>query len=345
MKKILFTVALNVTDRPSRWKHVSKAYYALSLSLSRLGFKCQIFINRESIHSCLKENDYIIQNNNLEEVIANYNPDISFIWGGRTPADKKTINSILSINPACKIIYSEAGWFPQRGTVYFDTIGTNADASFSQKNYTGSVTKKEINHFLKLRKTIIRKDLDLFPWSKIPQFHITPPDLNKKILIPLQDENDTNIINSSPFKTMKEFIEFVSYTYPNQNFIVREHPRARSKNLPQLSNIEYQNSKVPLFKQYKDIGMVLGINSTVLLQSAMHNKTVIALGEGLVSPGQCVFNMDINNPVLDLSQIKIDSNIALERLTLLLIRKQLIRKKLSNSNYIKNSYIYDNLNQ
>lgn len=341
MKKILLTVALNVTDRPSRWKHVSKAYLALATSLTKLGHECLLFVTPDAIHNNLKKSKYIVQTAvNFNEVIENFKPDICFIWGGRTEADHKTINQIKQHQPNCKFIYSEAAWFPQRGTIYFDERGTNAEASFCQRDFKDSVTQEEIRHFLKLRKKIIRKDRKLHWWNRIEDFNIQKPDLSKKILVPLQDENDTNIINSSPFKTMRELIFFLSETYPNYQFIIREHPRAKSKNLPtNLNNIEYQNSKKPLFEQFDDIGLVIGINSTVLLQSAIHNKPVIALGEGIVSNGKYIYKLNKKQPIKDLTSINIDSNEALIRLTYLLVKIQLPRKNLKKPSFIKKSYL------
>lgn len=342
MKKIMFTVGLSQDISPKGWRHVSKAYLDLSISLRKLGHECILVVNKNAIDRHLKKVDYFyIEDKNIKDLIKKFTPDICFIWGGRRPGDIKTKNMVLDLVPNCKFIYSEAGWFPQKGTIYFDSLGTNANASFSQKSYVEKATPNELEKFLSLRKRIIRKDLGLPIWKSISKFKITRANLQKKILVPLQDEKDSNITNSSPFKTMRELVTFLATTYPNQNFIVRSHPRAKSENLPLFKNVEYQESNIPLFKQFSEIGMVIGINSTVLLQSAMHNKTVVALGDGLGTPGQCVYKMDVNNPIAKLDDIVINSEAALNRLAVLLVKKQLQRNKLSQPRYIKKSYLWD----
>nr|WP_067286505.1 hypothetical protein [Marinobacterium profundum] len=345
-KKILFTVAAHVTDRPERWKHVAKAYQVLAGSLKKLGHESCFYVHPKSVHGRLKRKDYVLTNElGLPELLIREKPDVCFIWGGRTDADRKTADLIKEYSSNCKVLYSEAGWFPQRDRIYFDNEGTNAEASFSKKLIVGEIiTERDRQNFLRMRNRIVRRDLGLHFFSQVSEFKIEPPDTIKKILVPLQDENDSNIRYSSPFKTMRSFVEYLSNSYPQYQFVVRQHPRAPVDNLPVLANVEYQDKSVDLFKQFDEIGLVIGINSTVLLQAAMHNKTVIALGEGIASTGGCVYSMDVNKPLPDFDAPLVDTAEAEKRLAFLLVKRQMNRRKLANKRYVKQSYLYSLIN-
>ncbi|NVK39651.1 MAG: hypothetical protein HWE39_00280 [Oceanospirillaceae bacterium] len=342
-KKILFTVAAYVTDRPGRWKHVAKAYLMLAKGLAKLGYDSCFYVHPEAVHGRMKQGRYILTSDEeLPLLLKREKPDFCFIWGGRTEADRKTAQQVKEYSSRCRIIYSEAGWFPQRDRIYFDLEGTNADASFS-KRLTGedNIQDRERANFIRMRNRIVRRDLGLNPFARVSPFRIEPPDIRKKILVPLQDEQDTNIICSSPFKTMRAFVEYLSATYPQYRFVVRQHPRAPVSNLPALDNVEYQDKSVDLFRQFDDIGLVIGINSTVLLQAAMHNKTVIALGEGIASAGGCVYPMDVDNPLPEFDCPLVDTDAAERRLAFLLVERQMNRRKLASKRYLQQSYLYE----
>ena len=340
-KKVLFTIAAFVEDRPGRWTHTGKAYAQLAAGLRKMGCQTFFYVHPEAVHRQVKRQPHTVSSQvELVEMLRSTKPDVVFVWGGRIDADRQTVLVVREFDPDIQIVFSELGWFPQRDRIYFDPEGTNAEASFSSDRSFEEATEQEKAHFLRMRRAILRKDLGLSFYQGVAPFEIMPPDPTKPILVPLQDERDTNIIESSPFKKMREFVEFLHETYPSNRFIVRPHPRAPVDDLPELPNIEYQDSKVPLFSCFGDIGMVLGINSTVLLQAAMHNKTVAAVGDGIATCGGCVYKLDPSNPPTELADIRVDSQAAENRLTFLLVKRQLEQRKLSSPGYIRNSNLF-----
>lgn len=343
--KILFTIAAHVDDRPNRWQHVCKTYQRLALSLSALGHEAVFYVHDDAyVEKSLKSMRYALSSQcDLEAYLEQEQPDVVFIWGGRISADHETVAKIRAYRADTKIIYSELGWFPQRDTIYFDEGGTNANASFSKQQTEYTPTQADLDAFHKMRNKIVFADLGLPFYRRPAPFHIAPPDISKKILVPLQDETDTNITESSPFQKMGDFVTFLSETYPSYEFLVRPHPRAPIDGLPRFSNVEYQDSAASLFGSFNDIGMVLGINSTVLLQSALHNKTVVAVGQGIASYGGCVYNMDVNNPLAQFDEPLVNQEAAVHRLTFLLVQRQLQQGLLHKPHYIQQSYLYDML--
>ena len=338
MKKILLPIAPNMED-PTKYKGVGRYYFYLYQSLSKLGHNVKIHCESQSIHKYLRKISYITNETiSFESYSAEFRPDIIFIWGGRNKEDVENINWINKNLPDTKLIFCENGWFPQKDYLYFDTMGTNAASSLNiedNDNFTFN-----IKDFNKVRKGIIRKDLGLSIFHSIPDFHIQKPGKKLKILVPLQDEKDSNIQISSPFKKMRQFIEFLSNNYPQYHFNVRPHPTILKYDLPDLNNVSYQSRSVALFDAIYDSNLIIGINSTLLLQAALHNRSVISIGDGLASYGGVTYKLDVNNPPDNFEDINVSTSQAKHRLYAIM-KRQLKKTKISNPSYIKKSYLYD----
>lgn len=340
--KALFTAAVHFEQNAHRYGHVIKSYSKLYHGLRKLGFDVNFYINSRAWHRSLKKIPYVSAREvAFDEYVEVLKPDVVFIWGGRRAEDQRTAAQARLANPAVKIIYSELGWFPQRDRIYFDDLGTNAAARISHSGGDRLFSADEYRAFQRIRRRIIRRDLRLRFYQRVPEFSIQKPDLSKPILVPLQDEADSNILYSSPFKRMRDFVSWLGETYPNHQFLVRAHPRAPARNLPAIGNVTYQAPGEPLFSAFNDIGMVLGINSTVLLQSALHNKTVVAVGEGIASFGGCVHRLDVNVPPPSLRDIEVSTEQAAKRLMFLLVERQIDQNLLSKPTFLRNSYLLD----
>lgn len=337
--KILLTVAASFEDLELRYGHVTKTYSYLYQGLRGLGYDVYFYIHESAKHRRLKGLTYTTHKDiAFPDFVEKIRPDVAFIWGGRRQEDQLTKKVLRDCNPSVRLIFSELGWFPQRDNVYFDDLGTNAEARISRWS-DSKLENSQRAAFLKLRKKILRTDLSLPFYKRVPDFYIEPPDQNKYVFVPLQDESDTNITESSPFAKMEEFVRWLSSSYPEAKFLVRPHPRAPVEGLPDLSNVTYQPANETLFSRFDEIGLVLGINSTVLLQSAMHNKSVIAVGDGIASFGGCVEKIDVNQPPASLWDFTLERGAALDRLAFLLIGRQIHEKKLKSSSFLKRSYL------
>ena len=172
------------------------------------------------------------------------------------------------------MVYSEQGWFPQSATLYFDLSGCNGKCGTKNRSYS-DLSPEEEHRFLGRRKAYLEQigQNDRFTTKR---FEIAPPNINKPVFVPLQDERDLNIVQDSPFRTMDEFVSFLVENYPKNRFIVRPHPKYPSPKLSQHPNIEIDNPKRPMFESLAACGMVAGINSTTLLESALLGYTVVS---------------------------------------------------------------------
>lgn len=339
MNSYLFTLALGVQDRPERWGSISGYYLCLAHSLRRLGHRVVFAINPKI--RCRKgfatyECRQVANHAALNELLSAEGFTHAFIWGGRLQADRETRTCIEAFG--VRVLFSELGWFPQAGTVYFDTQGTNAEASFNGRQYAECLasTRKEFN---KQRSNFYRKKVGLGFFGSPPAFGIKVPDLGKPILVPLQDESDTNVTLASPFSRMADFVDCLAQTYPHYRFVVRPHPSAPASNLPRHANVTYQESSVDVYRTMADFGLVVGINSTLLLESAMMNMPVVAFGKG-VGTGTGVFHdVDVNTLPRGFEQIIIDSRKAEAYLAFLLCQRQLFKHDLRSRRRLRNSYL------
>ena len=341
MNSYIFTLAVGVQDRPERWGSVSGYYLNLARSLQRLGHRVTFALNPQIrsrkafvAHECRLVADHAA----LDELLSGERFTHAFIWGGRLDADRETRARLEA--RGLRVLFSELGWFPQAGTVYFDTSGTNAEVSFSGRHYDDCLpaARKEFN---KRRREFYRKKAGLGFFASPPPFAIKAPDLDKPILVPLQDESDTNITLASPFRRMAEFVDCLAQAYPAYSFVVRPHPSAPVANLPRHANVSYQESSVDVHRAMDDFGLVIGINSTLLLEAAMMNMPVVAFGKG-IGTGTGVFHeLEVDALPDGLEQVCIDSNKAEAYLAFLIGQRQLFKPDLRSARQVRKSYLGD----
>lgn len=339
MNHYLFTLAVSVQDRPERWGSVSGNYLRLAQALERMGHRVTFALHpsirrRKSFarFHCVAVADHCEFASLLAEDCFTH----AFIWGGRLPEDRAT-RSCLEQH-GVKVVFSELGWFPQAGTVYFDQAGTNAEVSFNGQHYPmlQSAARKAFN---KQRRAFYRRKAGLGWFASPPAFAIRPADLSKPILVPLQDESDTNITLASPFKRMAEFVDCLALTYPRYRFVVRPHPSAPVANLPKHANVSYQDSTVDVYRTMHGYGLVMGINSTLLLEAAMMNMPVVAFGRG-IGTGTGVFHeLSVQALPDGLESICPETVLAEGYLAFLIGQRQLFKRELSSVSYVRGSYL------
>ncbi|WP_444900544.1 hypothetical protein ACJJIX_19720 [Microbulbifer sp. VAAC004] len=221
------------------------------------------------------------------EVIKNYKPEKIIVWNGLPHYQQDFIDLALEINPSQKFSFLEAGWLPQTGTYYEDPLGVNAHSTISatKPRDIGSEERKIVTQW----KMLYRK-----------KFKDNIISDNGYIFIPLQLETDTNITKFSPFTTMKSFLEWAeSHVNSSVNIIVRQHPLDRSPSLnllPKSSRMTIDN-KTPLHQLISKSNCVLGINSTVLLESLIYEKPVYAVGDGVFSGSEAIIKVELEKMI------------------------------------------------
>jgi len=158
--------------------------------------------------------------------------------------------------PKC---YIEWGMLPQSETFFVDPYGFCSESILSKD--LSWVSQEDITNMLNKRDELQSK------------YKISPEDY---ILVPLQIENDTQILHYSPYNKMEEFIHDIKIMYPNTRIIVKTHPKSGAKR--NFENIEIIEDGDFLELASKALAVV-GITSTCLYESAILGVPVVSIGD------------------------------------------------------------------
>lgn len=253
---------------------------------------------------------------NLSRIINSTNFTDMIVWNGAPIFAQVAI--CLAKRKKIKIWYMENGSLPN--TLQLDSKGINYDNSLSEKssdfylkqnykfeNYCSSITPlphpPKFHHpfemlFRYLNKFGIWFFIYIFWKNFLPDQYgkylrkkvgEDKVDLPKKfIFIPLQVQDDTQIIINSPhIDNMNEFVELCYKTIkkvdPNIRVVVKEHPqdfgRRSYKKLSKKHKDIIWLKKYPINEVLKKSSVVITINSTVGIEALAYNKPVITLGK------------------------------------------------------------------
>ncbi len=343
--RILFVIGVGILpeQRIKRWQMAAQLYAKLGKAFQRLGHQVYYYVHPEAYHEDVPpslswqcEDHY-----HLPTILEKFEPDYVFCWNGSSAGDLTT--SAIAHARGAKMVYSEQGWFPQATTLYFDMAGCNGKCGTKNRHYP-KISPEEARRFLERRKMYIESigQSNRYP---VDAFRIMPPDLSKPVFLPLQDERDLNIVQDSPFRTMDEFVEVVSHRWPNLHFIVRPHPKYPNPKLRKYSNITLDNPKKPMFDTLAECGLVIGINSTTLLESALLGYTVLSFGESLATGTGLLVDVRPDLMPENLSDIRINYDEAESTLNHLLVVKQMFRDQLDNPLVLMQSSMFRDLSQ
>lgn len=343
--RVLFVIGAGILpeQRIKRWQMVSQLYANLGKSFQRLGHQVYYYIHPEAYHEDVppaltwQAEDHF----HLPNVLENFRPDFVFCWNGSSAGDVTT--ATIAQSHGAKMVYSEQGWFPQAKTLYFDLSGCNGKCGTKNRRYA-PLSVAETANFVKQRKSYIEGIGEAARFAT-DIFQIEAPDRAKPVFVPLQDERDLNIVQDSPFKTMDEFVGFLARTYPSNRYIVRPHPKYPKPALSQYENVHLDNPKKPMFESLAACGMVVGINSTTLLESALLGFTVVSFGESLATGTGLFIDARPDVHPADLTKVRVDSNAAASVLHHLLCLKQMERDQLDTPTKIMQSHFFKELLQ
>ena len=340
--RILFVIGAGILpeQRIHRWQMVSQLYAKLGKSFIQLGHQVYYLVHPEAYHEDVPPHLtwQSPDHTHLPHILEQFKPNFVFCWNGSSAGDVTT--ATIAQAHGAKMVFSEQGWFPQKTTLYFDFAGCNGKCGTRHKKLPPLKPEHHLA-FIESRRQYIEEigETKRFPTAK---FTINPPDLSKPVFVPLQDERDLNIIQDSPFKTMNDFVGHIAAKWPQHSFIVRPHPKYPTPALDAYPNVRMDNPKRPMFESLAACGVVVGINSTTLLESALLGYTVISFGESLATGTGLFYDARPETPVNDLKDIRIDTGEAASVLFHLL-RKQMLRDSLDKPQHIMRSSMFQEL--
>lgn len=201
-----------------------------------------------------------------------FDPDRVIIFNG---FHKAIHAAARSIEQRWRTLYMEHGWLPQREFNYIDPKGTGARSSLltSWERYKGK-PERVFATMLELKGVYKPSRLEM----ELPRNYI---------LVPLQLERDTSVVYDSPyFKSMASLVGFVQRHFPDYPIVVKLHPM--DDTLYDFRNVTVVPKNVSINDLVPGAELVVGINSTSLIEALVHGKRVGTLGLNVAS-GKGVF--------------------------------------------------------
>ena len=172
--------------------------------------------------------------------------------------------------PRC---YIEWGMLPQTDNFFIDPIGFCGD----------SILHNDISW-------VKQDDVD-YMYNKRSELQLKYNVCDKKyILIPLQIENDSQILFYSKYKNMYDFVLDVIKMYPDHKIIIKTHPKNNITKYFKSWNNEYtklivdnkvsilENNNISFMSLAAEASLIIGITSTCLYEASILGKETIALG-------------------------------------------------------------------
>lgn len=262
--KVLIHCGAGNTDRPQRWGTIHKIFDGLGKSLIELGHEVTMIVHGEAtIRSTCPAIIKIISDTIDPDVIDKISPDVAITWNGNSDGDVQFISAVGKE----KVIYAELGFFDHYNkTCYFDKSGVNTRHSmigFKLPPYShdDSIIIKSVTQ--KYKKDRLFADPFIF--------------------VPLQDENDTQIVQYSPFKTMDEFLHHVVdiFSTDDRTILYKMHPRSRCKITINDPKVIAVTEDVHHYIPYADL--VVGLNSTVMVETLLYHQRIVTYGAGIAA--------------------------------------------------------------
>ena len=264
---VTIALALGITDRPERWHTPGRFLVKVGDALERFGVDCHYVSHSDVKLKWLDDRSAIRMDGHEQfaELLRRWNAKYVLLWNGNSPGDRKTIDIAkqLGVQP----VIGEIGWFPQAETLYFDFEGTNFRSSIRG---------------IDLSQVDVDDRIDSWVATYTKDHAGEGVADTGYLFVPLQDEHDTNITDASPYTRMNDFVRDLSARFPSERIVVRRHPRFMEVALDSYDNVEYRNEG-NLYDWLSAAKGVIGINSTVLLESLLYHKPVYTVGQGLAS--------------------------------------------------------------
>lgn len=322
---MVFTIAVGVEDRPWRFHTPAKFFVQLGDTLNQFGVK-SYYIHHPDVRlkTMLKRRaTSVADHETLRQRLLKIRPRYMFVWNGNCQGDE--VSRAVARELGIQSCFAEIGWFPQSETIYFDWEGTNFRSSIRS---------------LDLAELDPDPRIDSWVSSYIQERACDTVTERDYLFVPLQDENDTNITDASPYQRMNDFVRDLSERFPDERIIVRRHPRFMQVEMAAYQNVEYRNDG-DIYDWLRHSKGIVGINSTVLLEGLLYDRPIYAVGESLAS-GLGVYLEYPTAKAITLTE-NVDEVTRRRRRALLseLVFKRMMRREdLDDAQYISNYFVF-----
>lgn len=248
------------------------------------------------------------------DLLTRASPSHLIVWGGNFTYQRGTMEGVKRAGYLGRVIFCEVGWLPQQDHMYFDLSGVNMRSSLV--GFAGDRLRPGAQRLLDEEKSRFRAR----------RTGGTPPVPQQgSVFVPLQIETDTSFRMGSPFARNSDFVAFLADWIPREHLITAKlHPKERVRSPPIHStrrNLRVLKSG-SLDWMLLSSEIVVGINSTALLEAAMLDKKIMSFGRGLLSGTGALHEVDRSTRFKDVLETQLDAHRRDAFLFELLFRRQ-----------------------
>lgn len=207
-------------------------------------------------------NEWRFDHEELKKLYRAFDPDLMFIFNGNTDQFVSAKQSLLSQKDV-GVVYSELGWLPQKGYIYFDRKGANAESYLSSQSLES-----------------------LIDGTVLTKRKVKIASTTKVCLVILQLPGDTTLVQKYfPLALNNhDFVKHVRAAVPSDyEVVVRPHPRDREKYLFKEMDGVRVETEVAIQEQLKNSHSVVLVNSTVVLEAFRFDVNIYTFGYGVFS--------------------------------------------------------------
>lgn len=226
--------------------------------------------------------------------------DFLCIWNGYTGFVANCLRFIAS-EFKYKSAYLERGLL--KNSLFIDRKGVNGASSLATLVEPAQASSEDVSEIYKLFPALSQARLELLDQDKTKETKLQ----TNKVFLPLQVQNDTNIILYSKYNTMREvfFDVYKAFNSSSTEFVVRPHPEelpSTNINIPKYKNVIFDQSG-SLNDCIKNCNIVVTVNSTVGLEALLLGKKVYCLGKSIYSSLRCIHKIGQTNQIIGSEEI------------------------------------------
>jgi acetyltransferase-like isoleucine patch superfamily enzyme len=216
----------------------------------------------------------------------NRDPYAILIFNGNFPHQKTFLDLIAERGWSERNIFYEVAWFPQSQYLYFNRQGVNAASSLVAGSYPDLTN---------VQSKILETWRERYLHARAGQLRSARP---RRLVVPLQIDTDTTVALYSPFKSMRAFIAHLETFIPDGwDVVIKTHPKATYSYHLMSSRPDFRYAaEGSIYDHLVEAELVIGINSTVLMEAALMGKEVISFGRGIFSGNDVVRELEPADP-------------------------------------------------
>jgi acetyltransferase-like isoleucine patch superfamily enzyme len=219
-------------------------------------------------------------------------PDLIVIFNGNFHFQRTFMAEVRKRGWMDRCLFMEVGWFTQRDSIQLNVRGVNARSDLVGCRPPPITDRQRSIYELWRARYLVSRVGALAPNAN---------GTARRLLVPLQVDTDTAVQESSPFKSMRAFIAHLEDFIPEGwEVVIKAHPKATYDYhlTSRRSDFRFAASG-SIYDFIREADLVVGLNSTVLIEAALVGLPVLSFGEGVFTGNRVLHELAPTDPFPD----------------------------------------------